>query len=98
MFGFDRNGLQVGQVTSWVFVVGVSPVFPCVIYVHCVQAFGPLQTWHTSRAVHLPRDRIHSSVTWPRDGHGHLFLQHSIYHLSVDERAHQNEAVLAAEL
>ena len=28
MFGFDRNGLQVGQVTSWVFVVGVSPFFP----------------------------------------------------------------------
>ena len=88
MFGFDRNGLQVDLVTSWVFVV---------FWVHCVQAFGPLQTWHTSRAVHLPR-RIHSSVTWPRDCYGHLFLHHSIYHLSVDERAHQNEAVLAVEL
>ena len=28
MFGFDRNGLQVGQVTSWVFFVGVSLFFP----------------------------------------------------------------------
>ena len=57
MFGFDRNGLQVGQVTSWVCVVGFSLFFHCVFWVHCVQAFGPLQTWHTSRAIHLPRDR-----------------------------------------
>ena len=50
------------------------------------------RTRHLADILHLQRDSIHSSVTWPRDCCGHLFPQHSISHLSVDERAHQNEA------
>ena len=58
MFGFDRNGLQVGQVTSWVFVVGLTFFSLCILGSLCATLWSFANMAHFAR--HTSPARPHS--------------------------------------
>ena len=75
MFGFDRNGLQVGQVTSWVFVVDFSPFFFPVYFGFTGRKLLVLCKHGTPRAPYISRATAFIALS-----HGHVIATDTCFY------------------